>query len=390
MFTPIIQLLQKNRKRKLLFITFCLTLLSAYPIYKNFYNGVAVKTYERHLALIEGRSEYFNPWQYRMLAPAITEGLMWTYNHTVDKIYPIEEKFSPQFTQTSEPTAETKEFIQLLQTKGAIKYMIVFTFFRFFLNVLVFFLAYCLWRYFVKSNWLVLFGLMFLSLAMGNGVIASDLTFNTYLDNVFYLLAACLIVYKKNPVWLIPLTILAAFNRETGLLIPFLYFISKTDFSRFSFKNINIKSIGFPSTRVWGLTALLYVIYISIFVGMRMYYGYQPAQQWKVPSGLEMVKLNLLSMVGVKAYFEMIGLFSLIPFVILYKFRVFPLLQRIWFLAIVPAWFAVHIYSVVIYQTRLFLVPMVIVFLPMILWLIENDSYTKLRKEHALEANPLK
>lgn len=370
-------MLQKNSKSKLFFIAFCFSLLSLYPIYKNFYNGAAVTTYERHKALIEGKSEYYNPWQYRILCPVIIEGLMWGYNHTVDKIYPIEEKFTLKFQQTSEPNPETKQFLELIQLKGALKYMIVFLFFRFCLNLLVFILSFCLWRYFIKNNWLVFSGLMFLSLAMGNAVIASDLTFNTYLDNIFYLFTACIILYKKNPFWLLPLTLFAAFNRETAMLIPFLYFVSQTDFSNFRLKTFNIKSVQFPGSAVWFLTAGLYIIFFAVFIGVRIYYGYVPAQSWKATSGIPMIKLNLFSAVGVKAYFEMIGLFSVIPFIILYKFNRFPLQLRVWFLALVPLWFAVHVYSVVIYQTRLFLVPVIIVFLPMMLWLIENGYKSK-------------
>ncbi len=371
------QLLQRNRKRKLLLIVVSFSLLSLYPIYKNFYNGAAVTTYERHTALIQGKSEYFNPWQYRMLCPVIIEGLMWTYNHTVDKIYPVEEKFNFQFQQTSEPTPETLKFLDLLQKKGALKYMIVFLFFRFCLNFFVFVLAFKLWRYFISNNWLVFAGIMFLSLAMGNAVIASDLTFNTYLDNIFYLLAACMIVYKKNPVWLIPLTILAAFNRETALLIPFLFFISYIDFSSFQIQKPALSSIRFPKINIWILTGIAYVFFIGIFTGVRMYYGYVPAQVWKVPPGIPMVKLNLLSTVAVKSYFEMLGVFSLIPFLILYKFKSAPLLLKTWFVLIAPVWFAVHIYSVVIYQTRLFLVPTIIIFIPMLLYIIENHYREK-------------
>ena len=374
MFTPITQLLQKNRKRKLFFIAFCFSLLSLYPIYKNFYNGRAITTYERHIALINGRSEYYNPWQYRMLCPVIIEGMMWVYNHTIDKVYPVEDHFHFHMEATSEQTAETKEFTELLQTKGAIKYMIVFLFFRFCLNFAVFTLTYCLWRYFVRNNWLIFFGLIFISLAMGNGVIASDLTFNTYLDNVFYLLAACIIVYKKNPVWILLLMVPAAFNRETSMMIPFLFFISQMDFSGFTLRPLKLRAIHWPAIGTWALAAGCYVIFFSIFLGVRAHYGYRPPQIWKVPTGLPMIKLNLASPVALKAYFEMLGVFSVIPFIILYKFRSFPLLLRVWFLGIAPAWFAVHLYSVVTYQTRLFLVPTILIFVPMLLWLIENES----------------
>jgi hypothetical protein len=372
MFTHITQSLQKNRKRKILFIAFCFSLLSLYPIYKNFYNGAAVTTYERHINLIKGKSEYYNPWQYRILCPVLIEGMMWVYNHTIDKIYPVEEKFHFQFEQTSEPTPETKKFIELVQTKGALKYMIVFLLFRFGLNFTVFLFAFALWRYFIRNHWLVFAGLMFVSLAMGNAVVASDLTFNTYLDNVFYLLAACIIVYRKNQLWLIPLTVAAAFNRETALLIPFLFFISHINFTTSGSGSFSIASIRLPERRVWMITGICYILFAAIFSGIRLYYGYVPAQVWKVPPGIPMIKLNLFSTVAAKSYFEMLGVFSVIPFIILYKLRTAPLLLRIWFILIVPVWFAVHIYSVVIYQTRLFLVPVIMIMIPMLLYIIEN------------------
>jgi hypothetical protein len=377
MFTPITQLWHQNSKLKILFFALCFSLLSLYPIYKNFYNGAAVTTYERHIALIEGRAEYYNPWQYRMLCPLLIEGLMWVYNHSIDVIYPIEEKINLNFTQTSVPTPETEQFFTLLKTKGALKYMIVFIAFRFLLNFLVFALAFYVWHYFVKNKYLLLMGLVLLSLGMGNAVIASDLTFNTYLDNVFYLLAAIIILYKKNPLWLIPVTVLAAFNRETALLIPVLYFLSHIQLKEVSVKEFMRPLKLFPEKKVWLLSATLMVLFAAIFIGLRMYYGFVPAKVWKVPAGPEMVKLNLFSTVAAKSYFEMLGIFSIIPLIILYRFKQFPQLLQIWFLGIVPVWFAVHIYSVVIYQTRLFLVPVILILLPMFLWLIENNYRQK-------------
>lgn len=372
MFTRIIQSLRKKSKTKLLAAFFFVLLLSVYPIYKNFYNGAAVTTYERHIALVNGKSEYYNPWQYRMLCPMIIEGLMYLYDHTVDKIYPIEEKFHFNYNQTSEPNPETKQFLELLQTKGALKYLIVFLLFRLALNMLVFTLAYYLWKHFVQNRLLILLGLMFVSLAMGNAVIASDLTFNTYLDNVFYLFTACIIVYQLNYLWLLPLTLLAAFNRETAMLIPVLFFVSQMDFSKFSLQSLRLNTIGFPPVRIWIFSGLLVVLFLSIFLSVRAYYGYVAPQVWKASPGWDMIKLNLMSPVALKSYMELLGVTSIIPFVLLYRFRIVPLLLKVWFITIVPLWFAVHIYSVVIYQTRLFLVPLIMILMPMMLWLIES------------------
>lgn len=115
-----------------------------------------------------------------------------------------------------------------------------------------------------------------------------------------------------------------------------------------------------------------YVIFFAVFFALRNYYGSRPPQVWKAPAGLSMIKLNLFSAVAVKSYFELLGFFSLIPFLLAYKFRSLPLQLRVWFVALVPVWFAVHIYTVVIYQTRLFFVPMAVVLIPALLSLIEG------------------
>ena len=377
MFTRITQLLEKNRKTKIIFLVFCFSLLSFYPIFRNFYYANGILTYERHIAFLEKRSEFYNPWQYRILCPMMVEGLIWTYDHTLDRIFPLEEKVHFKVNSTTGTTDITDQFLQLTQNKEAFKYIMMFILFRFAEHLAIFFLGYILWSYFIKNDWLLFFGLIFLSLSMGNAVAVADLTLNTYLDIILYLLTACLIVYRGNPLWLIPIITLGALNRETSLMIPFLYFVSCMDFSRLNLKKFSFSDLGFPKARVWLLVFIQYVIFFTLFIWIRNYYGYRPQHEWKVPAGLPMLRLNLFSPIGIKSYFEMIGTFGVIPFIILYKFRRFPALLRLWFIAIVPLWFSVHLLTVVTYQTRLFLVPTILIFLPMMMWLIENSLVQK-------------
>lgn len=371
MFTPTTVSSQKNNKIATWFLCFCFALLSVLPIYRSLYYSNGLLTYERHRAIMEERSDFYNPWQYRILSPYIVEGMLFVYNHTIDKIYPIEEKIHFNIESTSGTNTETDGFIKLMQTKGAMKYMIIFIIYRFLEQFIIFWLLWNLWGYFVKSKWLIFLGICFSALAFGNAVTAADLAFNTYMDIIFYLLTALIIVRKKNPYWLIPITLLAAFNRETGLLIPALYFISQTDFTHFKINNL--KRIKFPPAKTWVLVSVLYLLFISIFIALRVHYGYKPQQVWKAPAGLPMLKLNLFSAVGFKAYMELIGTFAVIPFIILYKFKSFPHLLKKWFLFLVPLWFLVHYVSVVAYQTRLFMVPILLIFIPMMLWLIEKE-----------------
>lgn len=373
MFTRTTLLWPKKDKSRLLFLSFCFALLSMYPVYRNFYYSNGLLTYERHIAVIQGRSEFYNPWQYRILSPFAIEGIMWAYNNTIDKIFPIEEKFQFSIESTSGTSSGTDEFVHLMRTKGVMKYMIIFTLFRFMEHMFIFYLAWRLWNYFVNSKWLIFFGINFLALGLGNAVTAADLSFNTYLDIIFYLLTANLIVYCKAKSWLYLIVPLAAFNRETSILIPALYFISEMDFAQFSLKKENLKKIIFPPKKVWINTIVLYAIFLAIFFWIRWHYGYVPQQLWKIKAGFGMLKLNLFTAVAVKSYFELIGTFGVIPFIILYRFKIFPHLLKKWFLFLVPIWFTAHYISVVTYQTRLFMVPIILIFIPMMLWLIEKE-----------------
>jgi hypothetical protein len=373
MFTHTTALLQKNNQIARWFLCFCFALLSIFPVYRNFYYSNGMLTYERHKAVIEKRSEYYNPWQYRILCPYTVEALVKLYSITVEKIYPVDQKIHFSIESTSGTTNETEQFVKLMQTPGAIKYIIVFILFRFTEHFFIFFLAWRLWSYFVKSKWLVFFGINFLALALGNAVAVADLSFNTYMDIIFYLTTANIIVYKKKYLWLVPITVLASFNRETGILIPAFYFISQTDFTSFLIRKKNWDSIVFPPAKIWWLTIFLYLLFFAVFIGLRVYFGYKPQQVFKVPAGLPMLKLNFFSAVGVKAFMELLGTFAVIPLILLYTFKRLPYLLKKWFLFIVPIWFAVHFVSVVAYQTRLFLVPLAMIMIPMILWLIENE-----------------
>lgn len=374
MFIRIIQLLRRNKLKRILFSSACLILLSSYPIYKNYINGEAITTYSRHRAIIENRSEFYNPWQYRILCPLIIEGAKFIYDNTVDKVFPIEEKIHFQFNETSTPTPDTKRFISEIRQPQVIKYLIIFLSFRFIENLLIFIFAFSLFSYFIKNNWLIFGALVLMSWAMGNAVSASDLTFNTYLDILLYLITACIIVFRANPWFILLISIVGAFNRETSIMIPYLFYISAIDLHQFK-KGLRLSKIKLPSARTFLIASTSFMAYLMIFILIRIYYGYQPQTEWKVPAGLPMLKLNLFSFVSVKCYFEMFGAFSVLPLVCLLKFKSCSRILQLWFIAIVPIWFFVHFYSVVAYQSRLFLMPTFLIFIPMFLEVIERSGW---------------
>ncbi len=63
MSTLTIQSLLKNKWATFL-AAVCLAIMSAYPIYRNYYYGLAIEQYERHIDFLEVNSRFHNPWQY--------------------------------------------------------------------------------------------------------------------------------------------------------------------------------------------------------------------------------------------------------------------------------------------------------------------------------------
>jgi hypothetical protein len=368
------QIMRRNTLVKTIFLAICFFFLSAYPIYKNYMNGEAIATYDLNKRIIEKDSKFYNPWQYRILCPLMIEGIKRAYDHTIDKIFPIQKIIHFNFHSTSGFTPETQKFLQQLNNPDIVKYILIFLIFRFVEDFLLLSLSFYLLSYFIKNRWLVFIGLILISWSMGNGVIASDLTFNTYLDNILYLLAGCVILYKKDPWFILPITIIGALNRETSLLIPFLYYVSNINFSLPLFTHENLKKIIRPSQKTFLISLLSLISFVILFIGLRIYFGYRPQGEWKVPAGIPMLRLNLFSFVAIKGYFEMFGAFSVLPLICLYKFKRCSLILQVWFIAIVPIWFFVHFYSVPAYESRLFFVPTFLIFIPMVLEIIHKNG----------------
>src|SRR5262249_40146241 len=96
-----------------------------------------------------------------------------------------------------------------------------FILFRIFQNTLIFLLAAFYYQKLGLNTYVMLIGLSLLAWGMTHALYDSDLQFNTYSDIIFYL-AAGLIILLDRYAWLIPITGLAALNRETSGLIPFM------------------------------------------------------------------------------------------------------------------------------------------------------------------------
>lgn len=191
-----------------------------------------------------------------------------------------------------------------------------------------------------------------IGLTLPDAINGSNLALNTYLDVLFYVLAGYVIL-KLNYLWILPITFLAALNRETSGLIPFML-LGDYFYNRQKYRHRQPNAIA-----VFAVSSLGYLI---VFFGLRFLY---PTEGLLIPNGVqpgqELLQYNL-SKSG--TWIQLFTTFGIIPFLALYAFRKFPRTLQVFAILVVPVWFVIHFFLGVIAETRLLLVPYVLVLIP--------------------------
>lgn len=218
------------------------------------------------------------------------------------------------------------------------------------LDTLILLLAYAYYRRLGLTLPAALLGMALLAWGMSYSHFDSDLQFSTFFDILFYLLAGLLILQQRF-LWIIPLTALAALNRETSGLIPFLLLV------------VALFALPRPSRRRTLLIfAAAFGLYLAIFTGLRLAYGAQtPILPYGHTAGLDLLGYNLLRPV---TWSRLVATFSIIPLVALIGWSRWSQPLRLFFWALVPVWLGVHALAAVLAETRLLLVPQALVFIP--------------------------
>jgi hypothetical protein len=219
----------------------------------------------------------------------------------------------------------------------------------------IFLLLFAVYLRALKLPWVAVYiGLAMVFWNLTRMTYDSDLQFNTYADATFYVLAALLIV-KRRYLWLVPLMLVAALNRETSLLIPLMLVAAEVDWRKpFSL-----------SRRVLAIAFACGVVFVAAQLGLRLVYGFKPGTgAFGMDPGLPIFLYN----VGREFTWRMlITTFSLIPLIAIVTLRKAPGILQRFFWAIVPIWFLVHVFVALDEETRLFLVPVAVVFIPIVL-----------------------
>jgi hypothetical protein len=279
--------------------------------------------FERHKAILEGRAG--SPWQYRVLAP-----------YLLDEIIKIFTNFHINHAVS-----------------------IAFIFLRVVQDTIILLLAYAYYKELGLPLPYALLGMALLAWGISNSYFDSDLAFNTFFDIIFYLLAG-LCILKEKYIWIVPITLLAALNRETSGLIPFLLLVSVYMLHKGSLR------------KVIPIFIIAFTAYVAIFVGLRLIYGKQElVVQYGLYPGLKLLAYNLFRTV---TWRQLIGTLSIIPIIALIGYKKWPLQLRIFFWAIVPIWFIVHAFSAIMAESRLFLVPQAMVFIPGALYSLKQPA----------------
>lgn len=315
------------------------SVLSLYCVYEQVADGHSITMAEqkgRHERFMQANSDFFNPWQYRVLSPYLLEGVIQVWNKGVGLL------------GSRVPVSENVNYIPFLL-------------FRFFQNILIFFAAVAFYKALgIKNQSLLLFGILMLGLNMSNSTYGSDLSMNTYFDVFFYLVAGYLIVNRKN-IWIIPLTFIAALNRETSAFIPVMFLLFNLDFSNFRL----------PSRKVITVFSLSVLLFLAAYISPRVFYGIKEYHGINgIDTPFEFLKFNLTYGAF---YPEMFGTLGFVAVIALLRYKYWNSTLKLFFWLIVPFWFGFHIMMSQAMETRLFLVPQALIFLPAALYVIEFE-----------------
>lgn len=226
--------------------------------------------------------------------------------------------------------------------------------FRLVQNVAILALAALYYRRLGLTDNAVTVGLSMLAFGMLHTLHFSDMSFDTYSDVIFYLVAGLLILYQK-PLWLLILMPLAALNRETSGLIPFMLLT-------FSFGCSRQRTVRIHAVLI---SILALVLYFAVFFGLRHAYGSRPDM-----GGHSILSKCLIvnNFTNEQSWLQLCVTMGLLPLLAVCSLRACPKPLQCFFWSIVPVWFLVHFVSAVVAETRLFLVPLAVALVPCMLF----------------------
>jgi hypothetical protein len=226
--------------------------------------------------------------------------------------------------------------------------------FRVLQNALIFGLGWVYYRRLGSRRFVAALGLVLVAWAFTQALLHAGLAFNTYGDIAFYLLAALLIMDRRYA-WIVPLTVLAALNRETSGLIPLMLAAHGLSIGARTAEGRRAVVLGGAALAAFAAT----IAVVRLAVGpadLILGNGRHP--------GFEMFRYNVFRGLTWSYLFQTL---TVLPLLAVVAWRSWPRTLKAFGLAIAPAWFAIHVFAGVLAESRLVLVPVVLVFVPGVL-----------------------
>jgi hypothetical protein len=276
---------------------------------------IEVDLRERHDAILDGTQG--DPWRFRLLSEWGAEGSL-----------------------------------QLADALGFSKPAVVgFLGFRVLQNLAIFGLMWLFLRRLGFDWYASLFGLGLLAWGFTQALFHQAMSFNTYGDVAFYL-AAALLILNRRWWWVVPLTVAAAVNRETSGLIPVMLMAMAWPLGWRSEEGRRALRIGAIALAAFAAT---YGI-VRLAVGPSFYIEANGQS-----AGLDLLDYNLTRGQTWDFVFQTL---NVLPLLALVAWRRWPRELQAFGLAIVPAWITIHLFTSVLAESRLLLVPLALVFIP--------------------------
>ncbi len=226
---------------------------------------------------------------------------------------------------------------------------------RLFQNLLLFGLAYAFYRRLGIPPYPTVLGVSALAWGMTQANYGADLGFNASTDTLLYLSAALALVCGR-PAWLVPITAIAVLNRESSILIPYMALACAVRREPRLTLDKAIAAPAFASLVVWCL----------LFVALHFSLGSRPwsLHESGAAPGFEILRYNLTNR---DAWEHGFGILGFLPLLALLSWRGWapPLKPVFW--SVVPLWCIAQLFCAPLDQSRVLLLPQVLVFVPGVL-----------------------
>jgi hypothetical protein len=160
------------------------------------------------------------------------------------------------------------------------------------------------------------------------------------------------LILDRRYAWIVPLSILAGLNRETGGLIPVMLIAVGI---AYGLRNPGGRRAVKTGALALAAFAATYAI-VRLAVGPSYYIlgaGHHP--------GFDMLGYNLGRGITYDFVFQTV---NVVPLLAVLSWRRWPVELKAFGIAVVPAWIVIHLFTAVLSETRLLLVPFALVLVP--------------------------